>query len=256
MKFLGNADTSWNPGDPRLFTYDAVLAAWIALSVACGLYLLGTFRMPHDSPVDHIGVVRMLFASLFFGLAVYMVPAMQRKTPQGVVGEQLVAFLPRDFSTSAPGSGTPENGHLAWHLDYIDAWKEAVKDSKLIFIDFTGVTCVNCQKNEATVFPRPEVRRELEKYARFQAFTDTVPDPKLNAQGQAERNTRWRDKIGDPTNPYYVILRPNREQPFDKDGNLNGEVLGREKGTIYNVPNFVQFLQKPQQAENQVTMAR
>src|SRR5262249_23378265 len=62
MKFLGNADVSWNPGNPRLFTYDTVLCAWIALSFACGLYLIGVFRLPHDEPVDHIGVLRLLFA--------------------------------------------------------------------------------------------------------------------------------------------------------------------------------------------------
>src|SRR5262249_24487183 len=153
---------------------------------------------------------RMLIAALFFGMTVYMTPAMRGKTPLGVVGEKLVAFLPRDF-TGTSGSGSGENGKLAWHLDYINAWKEAVKDQKDIFIHFTGVTCVNCQENEATVFPRPEVRKELERFARFQAFTDTVPDPHLEAQGQAKRNARWRDVLGDPTNPYYVIFRPNRD---------------------------------------------
>jgi thiol:disulfide interchange protein DsbD len=261
LKFLANADLEWNPGNPRLFNYDTVLCAWIALSGACGLYLIGLFRLPHDEPVDHIGVVRMLFAALFFGLAVYMTPALRRETPKGVVGEKLVAFLPPALETSAgtsgpetgaaSGNGRPEGGKLSWHLDYLDAWKEAVKDNGtgLIFIDFTGVNCTNCRQNETTVFPKPEVRQELAKFARVQLYTDSVPNGKLSAaeaREQAERNSRWRDAIGDNTNPYYVILKPDKDKPFDKDGNLNGTVIATEKGTIFDVNKFVRFLQTPQ----------
>src|SRR5262249_34174251 len=55
LKFIANTDLALNPGDPLFFTYETVLCAWIALSVACGLYLLGVFRLPHDSPVEYIG---------------------------------------------------------------------------------------------------------------------------------------------------------------------------------------------------------
>ena len=45
--------------------------AWIALSVCAALYLIGVFRLPHDEPVEHVGVMRMLLGSIFFGLALY-----------------------------------------------------------------------------------------------------------------------------------------------------------------------------------------
>jgi thiol:disulfide interchange protein DsbD len=266
LKFLANADFEWSPGNPRLFTYDSVLCAWIALSFACGLYLIGVFRLPHDEPADHVGVLRMVFASIFFGLTIYLTPALRRETPQGVVGEKIVAFLPPALESSSAvakggGSGAAVSGKLAWHLDYIDAWNEAVKakDPGLIFIDFTGVTCTNCRQNETTVFPKPEVRRQLEKYVRVQLYTDSVPNSKLSAeeaQKQAERNSRWRDAIGDNTNPYYVIFRPDPKEPFDTKGNLKGAVLGTEKGTIFDVDGFVQFLQKPQKSETQLSLAK
>src|SRR5262249_49348075 len=132
LKFLANTDLAWNPGNARLFNYETVLCGWIALSVACGLYLIGAFRLPHDSPVEHIGVVRMLFASIFFGLAVYMTPALRGERPQGVVGENLVAFLPPNFRAVGGNNGSASQDHLAWHLDYIDAWNEAKRDNKLI----------------------------------------------------------------------------------------------------------------------------
>jgi thiol:disulfide interchange protein DsbD len=267
LKFLANADFEWSPGNPRLFTYDSVLCAWIALSFACGLYLIGVFRLPHDSPADHVGVLRMLFASIFFGLTVYLTPALRREIPQGVVGEKIVAFLPPALEGSSAlakgngGSGAAVNGKLAWHMDYIDAWNEAVKGKEpgLIFIDFTGVTCTNCRQNETTVFPKPEVREQLEKYVRVQLYTDSVPNRKLSAEEahkQAERNSRWRDAVGDNTNPYYVIFKPDPKEPFNKAGNLNGTVLATTNGTIFDVGSFVQFLQKPQRQLAQLSVVR
>jgi thiol:disulfide interchange protein DsbD len=249
LKFLGNADASWNPGNPRLFTYDTVLCAWIALSGACGLYLMGVFRLPHDDPVEHIGVVRLMFAALFLGMAVYMTPALRREVPLGVVGENLVAFLPRPPLDQASGKNSAND--LKWHLDYETAWKEAVKGPKpkLIFIDFTGVTCSNCFKNETTVFPKLEVRQELEKYVRVQLYTDTVPRADLEARGDASRNAKRRDALGDETNPYYVVFQPDTDAPFDKDGNLKGKVIERASGVIFNVPQFVELLKRGLQAQ-------
>jgi thiol:disulfide interchange protein DsbD len=266
MKFLGNADMMWSPGEPRFFTYDSVLCAWIALSFACGLYLIGVFRLPHDEPVEHIGVVRMLFAALFFGLTFYMAPALWGKTPQGIVGENIVIFLPRDFSptptspvaTNAGSGQQPAVGELPWHLDYIDGWKESVKKKEPtpIFIDFTGVLCINCNYNEKNIFPKPEVSRELAQYVRVRLFTDSVPDEKLQAEGQAERNAKWQSALGDITNPFYVIFMPNKEKPFDEKGNLNGTVLATESGKIFNVNEFVQFLKNSKKGAVQVTSSK
>src|SRR5207253_10043927 len=41
LKFLAIMDATLHPGDPWFFNYESVLCAWIALSVACGMYLLG-----------------------------------------------------------------------------------------------------------------------------------------------------------------------------------------------------------------------
>src|SRR5207244_1108011 len=125
-----------------------------------------------------------------------------------------------DFTPAQDKKDQAEDGKLAWHLDYIDAWKDSVKGQqpKLIFIDFTGVFCTNCYDNEHNVFPKPEVRQELAKYVRVQLFTDSIPDAKLEAEGQAKRNSRWQlALVKDITNPFYVIFKPSKDKPFDKD---------------------------------------
>ena len=259
LKFLANTDLAWNPGNPRIFSYDAVLCAWIALSFACGLYLIGAFRLPHDDPAEHIGVVRMMFATIFFGLAVYMTPALRRETPQGIVGEGVVAFLPPSFD-AAPGKGNAGQNEprLAWHLNYQNAWEEAKRDNKLIFIDFTGQNCTNCRANEKNVFVKAPVRDLLSKYVLVQLYTDFVPDSKLSpgqAREQAERNSALRDAVGNAALPYYVVFAPNGSSPFE-NGKLNGQVLGHRDGLIRDVQDFARFLEEPQQRTASLSLSR
>jgi len=249
LKFLGNTDAALNPGNPWFFTYDTVLCAWIALSTACALYLLGVFRLPHDSPVESVGVMRMVLATIFLGMALYMAPALWRVTPLGKVGEWVVAFLPLDTRPRGAFAGGGGGAHeLAWHMDYEKAWQEAVRDDKLIFFDFTGVNCTNCRDNENRVFPRPEVRKELEKFVRVQLYNDTVPRPGLSpseAEKEGQRNYDWQDKtFGDVTTPLYIVFKPAKDQPFE-GGKLKGVTLARTKGTIFDgqVGEFVAMLQ-------------
>ena len=186
LKFLSNADFAFFPGNPQLFNYDTVLAAWIALSISCSAYLLGLFRLPHDSKVEHIGVLRMLIAVGFLGLSVYLAPAMFGLHPAGVIGDNAVAFLPirtGHDNDAVGGKGGPANdspGHKDWYLDYDDAWKDAVKNDKLIFIDFTGTNCANCRYNEGSVFPLPQLNDEMKKMVKVSLYTDTVPNRKLS----------------------------------------------------------------------------
>ncbi len=178
FKFLSMADAALFPGNPRLFTYDTVLCSWIALSAACGLYLLGVYRLPHDTPLEHIGVVRLLLAMFFLGLALHLTPNLWHANPSGsgFIGENLSAMLPAPSRAVTSEKG-PEAGELSWYPSYEDAWKQAVETDKLLFIDFTGVNCQNCRLNENNVFRRPEIKKELAKYVRVQLYNDFVQSP-------------------------------------------------------------------------------
>jgi thiol:disulfide interchange protein DsbD len=253
LKFLSNTDLAFNPGNPQLFNYDMVLAAWIALSVSCSLYLLGLFRLPHDDKVESIGVIRMLLAVSFLGLAVYLAPAMFGIQPAGFVGDNAVSFLPirtgHDNDTFGSGKQSGGGSHKDWYMDYEDAWKDAIDNNKLIFIDFTGTNCTNCRYNEKTVFPQAQVNDELKKFVKVSLYVDSVPNSKLTkaeSEQQAARNQKWQDNLGDPSLPYYVMLQPSRERMLTENGIPNGNVLGTAKGAILNVPAFVQVLQQAQ----------
>jgi thiol:disulfide interchange protein DsbD len=120
-------------GQAEFLTYDLALGMYVALALACGLYLLGVFRLPHDEPPEHLGVPRMIFAVLFLSLACYLAPALlkldpdRKQRPAGVVFAWLDSFL-------LPDKTDHNFGSLQVGL------KEAADKRKLVFINFTGVT--------------------------------------------------------------------------------------------------------------------
>jgi thiol:disulfide interchange protein DsbD len=226
------------------FTYDLVLAAWVAIAAACGLYLLNVFRLPHDEDRPNIGVPRLLFAVTFLGLAVYLAPALFRapdgkgQRPSGAVYAWVEAFL-------LPDSSLPVATDLK---DAVDRSLAEAKKNKTaprpIFLDFTGVTCTNCKYNEENVFTRPEVRRLLDQFDIVQLYTDEVPAQYYSVP--VDRNQRVEEALfanqdfqisafKTETLPTYAVLLPRA------DGKV--EVIAVYKlGKINDVNGFVKFL--------------
>jgi hypothetical protein len=170
--------------------------------------------------------------------------------------EGIVSFLPykRDDGIGPVRGGTPASpGHqdLPWiRDDYPSAWKKAIDENKLIFIDFTGINCQNCRENERNVLSKPNVVQELKKYVTVQLFTDFVQKENLSeAEKDALRDRQLGYQIGlvkTVTQPTYVILEPNRQQTFAKEGEVpSGRVLGMRESKIFDAADFLRFLQEP-----------
>jgi thiol:disulfide interchange protein DsbD len=224
------------------FTYDLVMGGWIAICAACGLYLLNMYRLPHDEERPSIGVPRLLFALLFLGLGMYLLPAMfkgpndKNQRPAGAVYAWIEAFL------------LPESEN--WPTDLKDATNRSKTGGyKPVFVDFTGVTCTNCKYNEHNVFPMPAVRVELEKFERVQLYTDEVPesayasDPgHLERVLEARANDKFKfDVFRDQRLPLYAVFVPRVS-----DGKL--ELLGvYPEGKINDPAAFVKFLKDMQE---------
>jgi thiol:disulfide interchange protein DsbD len=80
MKFLSNADVARGWG---LLNRDIYLAIWIGIFILLGLYLLGKFRLKHDSSlpkndwdITYTPLPRMLLSLLSFAFAFYLVPGL------------------------------------------------------------------------------------------------------------------------------------------------------------------------------------
>jgi thiol:disulfide interchange protein DsbD len=236
MKFLRTAELRIFPM-PQYFTYELVLGGWVAISLACGLYLLNLYRLPHDEERPNIGVIRLLFALLFLGLGCYLLPATFRghdgklQRPAGAVYAWVEAFLLPE----------PE----AWGTDLKDALEKGRQANKPVFVDFTGVTCTNCKYNEQSIFPQAAIREQLAKFERVQLYTDEVPaaayvaDPGVAARKEeAAANAQFQvDVFKDGALPLYAVLLPT------PDGQV--KVVGvYDEGKINNPDRFAAWLQE------------
>lgn len=196
MKFISNVDLVWGWG---IFSREAVLATWVAVGVLLSLYLLGNFRLPHDSPAERIGAGRLAAAIVSLAITVHLVT--------GLFGTRLgeiEAFLPpASYGSAARGAGTLE-GELPWIVnDYPAALATAAREDRPLIIDFTGYTCTNCRWMEANMFPRPEIRDELERFVRVKLYTDGEGELyEKHQQFQAET-------FGTVALPLYAVMSPD-----------------------------------------------
>jgi thiol:disulfide interchange protein len=176
VKYISVVDQQWN-SVPWLFDFTNVMTLWGVLSVCTGLYLLGQFRLSHDTPVQALSPARVLLA----------------------VGFLLLAGL---F-----GMGVTQPDRETWFVNQLIAFAPA----RPLFIDFTGVFCTNCRLMEVRM-AKPKNHRRLEKCVQVQIYTDKVP--KITDEAEAARllarNVSLQvDWFGDVTLPAYAIVTPD-----------------------------------------------
>ncbi|HQQ92914.1 MAG TPA: cytochrome c biogenesis protein CcdA [Bacteroidia bacterium] len=172
LKFLSNADLVVQAG---LLTREVFIVLWIVIFALLGAYLMGWFKLSHDSDVKHLSVTRLMMAILTFSFTIYLIPGLW-----GAPLKLISGFPPPDFYSEAPdgfggrkseqNSGSvselPEHAHrgpngIPAFDDYYLALDYAKKVKKPLMIDFTGWACVNCRKMEGQVWSDPDVKRKL-----------------------------------------------------------------------------------------------
>jgi thiol:disulfide interchange protein DsbD len=230
MKFLSNVDLVWGAGlnesgvlnYGKIFTREIVLMIWVVISLAIVAYILGFFRMRHDSPVKKLSAQRVAFALVFLGVSLYLTT--------GILGRklgELESFLPPKNHESAFNVLGNRHEELKWMTnDYEGALRQAKLENKRVFVDFTGYTCTNCRWMEANMFTRPEVKAEMEKYVLVSLYTDGDGDV-YERQQQFQQDTFQTVAL-----PFYAV--------FDS----NGKPVATFPGLTRNAEEFVDFLQK------------
>ncbi|GAB3851257.1 hypothetical protein GCM10028822_17730 [Hymenobacter terrigena] len=239
LKFLSTADLAYHW---HLLNRDVYIVLWIVLSALLGFYLLGKFRLSHDSPIDHLSVGRLMMAVLAFAFTVYLVPGLF-----GAPLPLLAGYLPpqskHDFSVAAAeGSAVPavatsataahesprfgdflELPHnLDGYFDLEQAKRVARLQHKPIFVDFTGHACVNCRKMEATVWSDPQVLTQLRNdYVVVALYVDDKTELPQNEWYTSTHDKQLKTTLGKQNadlqitryginaQPYYVILDPD-----------------------------------------------
>lgn len=216
VKFLSNVDVVYQWG---LITKPIALGLWFALAAMGGAYLLGWIRLPKESADQKIGYLRRGFGAATLVAGVLCLAAME-----GFSLGKIGALLPPDPYPYKDAS-RQRGGMFAWNHTLEDAMAKAKDSGKAIFVNFTGYTCTNCRDMEQNMFPRSEVKKELDEMEIVELYTD-------GKEAVHKANQQLQQKLtGSVTLPVYVVLKPS------------GEVVSQFPGSTDNKDEFIKFLQ-------------
>jgi thiol:disulfide interchange protein len=197
FKFLNATLEDWGIGLSR----EVFLAIWVGIALLLTLYVLGVFRLSHDSPVEGVGSVRLVFAMLFATLTFYLISGFTGK-PMGFIESYLPA---PEYQAAMMGGSPAQQQESKWFENMDEAIAEAKKTNKNIFIDFTGKHCPNCRLMERTVFPKPEISSNMNQMVKVKLITDLREEPYISNKKFQHEN------FGTVAIPYYVIVTPDME---------------------------------------------
>jgi thiol:disulfide interchange protein len=259
LKFLSVVDQVYHWGILDRHVY---IALWAAIGLGLGLYLLGKIRLPHDSPVERLGVGRLLLALATFSFVIYLLPGMVGAPlkalagylpPQSTHDFDLVALLRNGAGTTTTGPATTIKAKhsdrlhlphgLPGYFDYKEALAAAQAGGKPLFIDFTGHGCVNCREMEANVWSDPAVLQRLrDNFTLVALYVDDPLELPENEWVTSTRDGRVKKTIGKINADFQITRFNNNAQPFYLLLDQKGELLVPPKAYDLNVDNFVKFL--------------
>ncbi|MBT8295845.1 MAG: thioredoxin family protein [Gramella sp.] len=235
FKFLSNADLVLQL---HILEREIFLAIWIAIFGMLALYLFGKIRLPHDSPVDHISVGRLItgLAALIF--TIYLIPGLwgaPLKLISGFPPPLQYSESPDGIGTSTGGvasrsQGLPEGAEYGPHdiisfHDYEQGLAYARNNDLPVLLDFTGHACVNCRKMEERVWSEPQILEVLRndivlislyvddkrKLPESEQFVSETTGKEIESIGN-----KWSDfqiaRFKANAQPYYVLLDHNEKK--------------------------------------------
>jgi len=214
MKFLSNVDLVWRWG---IFTRTVVLVSWIVIAIVMVVYLAGLVKLGPVPRLRRPGVGRLVAVAAGIFLGVWLATGLAGRR----LGE-LEAFLP-----PADLSGRANGAELSWIVnDYDAALAAARRQNRPLLVDFTGYTCTNCRWMEANMFPKPEVKQELDRYVRARLYTDGRGEPYRGYQEMEQK------LFGTVALPYYAVFTPD------------GRAVLAFGGLTRNSQEFIAFLKQ------------
>lgn len=240
LKFLSNIDLAYNW---HLIHRNIFLVIWIVIAVITGIYILGFMRMPKDDKIETRTLSRVIFAAIFFGLAIYMTPGVANKPLSllsGILPPMPVSESGSPASLDPKLRSLPEN--LVGFKDFDDALPEAKKLNKPILIDFTGKACANCRRMEENVWPVPEVLNRLRNdFVIASLYVDDKDELPKEKQYISKYDNKLKVTIGDKNIDLEISKYNNNAQPFYIIVDTNGEMLIKPQGYC-STDQFINFL--------------
>jgi thiol:disulfide interchange protein len=241
FKFLSNADLVLQL---HLLEREVFLAIWIAIFGTLAFYLFGKITLPHDSPLPHISVGRLLFGLLVLTFTIYLIPGLW-----GAPLKLINAFPPSiEYSESPFGIGgsrgnvgaaiLPDGAKSGPHgivvfEDYEKGLAYAKSVNKPIMLDFTGYACVNCRKMENNVWSDAKILPILNnEVVLISLYVDDKRDLPKNQQFVSKTTGSEIETVGDKWTDFMISKYKTNTQPLYVLTDLEGESLNLATPTI------------------------
>lgn len=215
LKFISNVDLVWEWG---WLSRELYLFLWVGIFLAAALYLFGMIRLK-DEPTNEVSPARMTAGLVFLLLALYC--------GYGAMGNRMdrimTAIIP-PYSNRIGGNGGGVNTVERPILidDYDSALARAKQEGKLLLVNFTGHTCVNCRQMEESVFKQPAVESVLNGMIEVRLHYDGPRGKEITAF--------QRKLLNSIAAPDYIVVDPK-----------TGAILRRQDGPT-DEEHFLKFL--------------
>lgn len=255
LKFLSNVDLAYHW---ELFDREIFLVLWIVIFAMLGFYLLGKLKFSHDSDLPYITIPRLFLAIITLSFTMYMVPGLW-----GAPLKAISAWLPpqttQDFDLYTNTLSSPivaqdtvkkkyaglfkAPHNLDAFFDYEQGLAYAKQQNKPVLIDFTGHSCVNCRKMEASVWSEKEVLDRLKRdYVLISLYVDDKTDLPENEQYISKFSGKKIKTIGNKWSDFQASTFGTNSQPYYVIVNNSGNVLVPPQAFNLDVKNYVNFL--------------
>ena len=209
IKFISNADVVLGLG---IINRSTMLVIWACVAFYMTAFLFG-FISIFGRKIKKLSFTHAIGSIFFICIGSYFLVGL-RQPLHGWVEAYLPVNLSQHENTNLQWLDTPEKGI-----------KEAKRLNKLVFIDFTGYTCVNCRWMEKNIFSRPEIQEVLENdFVLVQLYTDGGKDYQRWQKMQIQR-------FQTVALPFYAILTPQNQ------------VVATTAGLTSDAKEFLDFLQ-------------
>ncbi|MBK0381510.1 thioredoxin family protein [Pedobacter sp. SD-b] len=255
LKFLSNVDLAYHW---ELLDREVFLVLWIVIFAMLGFYVLGKLKFSHDSDLPFVTIPRLFISIIVLAFTVYMIPGLW-----GAPLKAISAWLPpqttQDFDlyTNTLSSPNIEQDtvkkkyaslfkaphNLDAFFDYDQGLAYAKQQNKPVLIDFTGHSCVNCRKMEASVWSDREVLRRLqEDYVLISLYVDDKTELPEKEQYVSKYSGKTIKTLGNKWSDFQAATFATNSQPYYVIVNNTSKVLVQPQAFNLDIKNYINFL--------------
>lgn len=258
FKFLSTADQTYQWG---ILNREIYLVIWIVCFSLLFLFLIGRLKLGHDDSEQKFTAGKAVLAIATSSFVIWLLPGLWGAPLKAISGylppiETQHIFLgrykkqPVTYDLSFPkkvkygDSGLKLPHDLQGFFDLYEAEEYAEKVGKPLFIDFTGLGCMNCREMEARVLSDPEILKMLrEDYV----FVALYGDDKKNKVPEEDWITTDRGKVLKTLgkiNSYKVLKEfgVNAQPYYILKG--HGKLLAEPRSYNLDIEAFREFLKE------------